>query len=40
MLILHFVLVGDDALFPVTKAIVAFRVSEPEEVVVLISATA
>ena len=39
MLVLHFVLVGDDALFPMVKDIVAVRVPESEEVVILIAHT-
>ena len=39
MFILYFVLVGDDGLFPVVKDVVAVRVPETEEVVVLIAHT-
>ena len=39
VLVLHFVLVGDDALFPVVKNVVAVRVPETEEVVVLVTDT-
>ena len=39
MFVLHFVLVGDDALFPVVKDVVAVRVPETEEVVVLVADT-
>lgn len=39
VLVLHFVLVGDDALFPMVKNVVAVRVPETEEVVVLIADT-
>ena len=37
--VLHFVLVGDDALFPMVKNVVAVRVPESEEVVVLVANT-
>ena len=37
MFVLHLVLVGDDAFFPMVEAIVALWVSEPEEVVMLIA---
>ena len=37
--VLHFVLVGDDAFFPVVKNVVAVRVTEAEEVVVLVAHT-
>ena len=39
MFVLHFVLVGDDALFPMVKDVVAVRVPESEEVVVLVADT-
>lgn len=39
MLVLYFVLVGDDALFPVVKNVVAVRVPETKKVVVLVAHT-
>ena len=39
MFVLHFVLVGNDALFPMVKDVVAIRVPESEEVVVLVADT-
>lgn len=39
MLVLHFVPIGNNRLFPVVEAIVAFGVSETEEVVILAADT-
>ncbi len=39
MFVLHFVLVGNDALFPMVEDVVAVRVPESEEVVVLVADT-
>lgn len=39
MFVLHFVLIRDDALFPVVKNVVAVRVPETEEVVILVTDT-
>lgn len=39
VLVLHFVLICDDALFPMVKDVVAVRVPESEEVVILVAHT-
>ena len=39
MFVLHFIPIGDDAFFPVVKNVVAVRVTEAEEVVVLVAHT-
>lgn len=39
MFVLHFIPIGDDALFPMVKDVVAVRVPETEEVVILVTDT-